>query len=229
MVHYTHILRRSIIMKYYVVLALVSMATAAKLDQVYLPPNVASASGADAGLQTPFGPSESQSFGGQSQSFGGQSQGFGGQSQGLGEQSQRFGGQRFTQENQGSLNFNRQSERYANQAEILKFENELNEDGFRYAYETSDGTKAEQEGRVIPGALPEQGSLLVTGSYSYIGDDGKTYTVTYVADENGFQATGDHLPTPPPVPEAILKSLQLIKSNGIYSSQKSSYDADAGY
>ncbi|CAG4980639.1 unnamed protein product [Colias eurytheme] len=195
-------------MKYYVVLALVSMATAAKLDQVYLPPNVASASGADAGLQTPFGPSESQSFGGQSQ---------------------RFGGQRFTNENRGSLNYNRQSERYANQAEILKFENELNEDGFRYAYETSDGTKAEQEGRVIPGALPEQGSLLVTGSYSYIGDDGKTYTVTYVADENGFQATGDHLPTPPPVPEAILKSLQLIKSNGIYSSQKSSYDADAGY
>ncbi|XP_038211302.1 endocuticle structural glycoprotein SgAbd-2-like [Zerene cesonia] len=194
-------------MKHYIILALASIAAAAKLEKVYLPPDVASASGADAGLQTPFEPSESQSFGGQRQGF---------------------GGQRFTNQDQLSLNYNRQSERYANQAEILRFENEINQDGFRYAYETSDGTKAEQEGRVIPGSLPEQGSLLVTGSYSYVGDDGKTYTVTYVADENGFQATGDHLPTPPPVPEAILKSLQLINSNGIYSSQKSSYDADAG-
>lgn len=32
------------------------------------------------------------------------------------------------------------------QAEILNYENEINEEGYRYAYETSDGTKAEQQG-----------------------------------------------------------------------------------
>lgn len=36
------------------------------------------------------------------------------------------------------------------------------------------------------------------GSYSYKGDDGRTYTINYRADENGFHAEGDHLPTPPP-------------------------------
>ncbi|XP_026738219.1 cuticle protein 2-like, partial [Trichoplusia ni] len=85
-------------------------------------------------------------------------------------------------------------------------------------------------GRVIPGAQPEEGSLQVSGSYSYIGDDGVTYTVTYTADENGYRAEGAHLPTPPPIPEEILKSLQLTdRSQGQYDSNKSSYDADAGY
>lgn len=72
-------------------------------------------------------------------------------------------------------------------------------------------------GRVLPGASPEEGSLQVTGSFSYIGDDGQTYSVSYTADENGYHAEGAHLPTPPPIPEAILKSLQLTgtgKSEG---------------
>lgn len=48
---------------------------------------------------------------------------------------------------------------------------------------------------------------VVEGSYSYIGDDGRTYTVHYVADSNGFRASGDHLPVPPPIPEIIQRYL----------------------
>ncbi|XP_028179283.1 endocuticle structural glycoprotein SgAbd-3-like [Ostrinia furnacalis] len=180
-------------MKYLIILALASVATAAKLDKVYLPPNAQSSGGANAGLQAPFGASGPSSFASSGpQSYSGASA--------------------------------------SSNAEILKYENEINEDGYHYAYETSDGTKAEQEGRVLPGAAPEEGSLKVSGSYSYVGDDGQTYTITYTADENGYHAEGAHLPTPPPIPEAILKSLQL--NDGVrehYDSQKSSYDADAGY
>jgi len=32
------------------------------------------------------------------------------------------------------------------------------------------------------------------GSYSFTGEDGTVYTVNWTADENGFVATGDHLP-----------------------------------
>ena len=41
----------------------------------------------------------------------------------------------------------------------------------------------------------------VTGSYSFTDAEGKTYTINYVADENGYRATGDHLPVAPEVPE----------------------------
>lgn len=46
------------------------------------------------------------------------------------------------------------------------------------------------------------------GGYSYTGDDGQFYKITYTADENGYVPQGDHLPTPPPIPEEILKSLE---------------------
>ncbi|XP_072942635.1 endocuticle structural glycoprotein SgAbd-3-like [Epargyreus clarus] len=177
-------------MKFAILLTVASMASAARLDQVYLPPHSAASGGANAGLQTPFASPA------------------------------RYSDQSFAASDQTNEK---------NHAEILKFENEMNEQGYRYAYESSDGTKAEQEGQIIPGEAPEEGSLQVSGSYSYIGDDGQTYTVTYTAGENGYQASGDHLPTPPPIPEAILKSLQLTASESKYNSQKSSYDADAGY
>ena len=55
----------------------------------------------------------------------------------------------------------------------------------------------DEQGTVVPGSEPETGSLEVQGSYSFVGDDGVTYTVTYTAGENGFVPQGDHLPQAP--------------------------------
>merc|ERR1711911_329773 len=49
------------------------------------------------------------------------------------------------------------------------------------------------------GDKPEEAGTVSKGQFSYP-EGAVTYTITWVADENGFQATGDHLPTPPPMP-----------------------------
>lgn len=83
--------------------------------------------------------------------------------------------------------------------------------------------------------MQEHGSLrgdteTAQGSYSYTAPNGQVITVTYTADENGFHPQGAHLPTPPPVPEAILKSLQQnAASGGSNDGDDGQYRPQGGY
>lgn len=53
----------------------------------------------------------------------------------------------------------------------------------------------------------KQDAVVSRGSYSYVSPEGQTISVQYVADdEGGFQAVGDHLPTPPPIPGNFFQS-----------------------
>ncbi|XP_044751895.1 endocuticle structural glycoprotein SgAbd-2-like isoform X2 [Coccinella septempunctata] len=92
-------------------------------------------------------------------------------------------------------------------ATIISQEYENNGDGsYKYSYETSNGIKAQEDGELKPGG--EEGIQSAVGSFSYTAPDGTEIKLEYTADENGFVPKGDHLPTPPPIPPEILKSLE---------------------
>ena len=69
-------------------------------------------------------------------------------------------------------------------------------DGYQFGYQLSDGTSRQEQAEVIAArSANEEATLRVRGSYSYYNPyDGQTYTITYIADENGFQPTGAHIP-----------------------------------
>ncbi|CAK1553615.1 unnamed protein product [Leptosia nina] len=57
---------------------------------------------------------------------------------------------------------------------------------YSFAWELSDGSKHEEQGQ-LKNQGTENESSVVQGQYSWVGPDGVLYTITYIADENGFQ------------------------------------------
>ena len=78
------------------------------------------------------------------------------------------------------------------------------------SFETGNGIVAEESGFLKNAGNPETEAQVVQGSSSYISPDGQQISLTYVADENGFQPQGAHLPTPPPIPAAIQRALEYL-------------------
>ncbi|XP_074029967.1 endocuticle structural glycoprotein ABD-4 isoform X2 [Leptinotarsa decemlineata] len=98
---------------------------------------------------------------------------------------------------------------------IVKYENVgVNEDGsYQWSYETANGISAQEEGHLKKSNSEEEGTQEVSGSFQYTANDGTPIKLTYTANENGFQPEGEHLPTAPPVPPAIQRSLDFIAAN----------------
>merc|ERR1711909_148401 len=85
---------------------------------------------------------------------------------------------------------------------------------YSFSYETENGIDGSESGvQKQIGDKPEESGTVSQGSYSFP-EDSQRYTVTWVADENGFQAKGDHLPTPPPLPEHVVKMLNDLRAAG---------------
>ncbi|XP_073818593.1 larval cuticle protein 65Ab1-like [Musca autumnalis] len=82
-------------------------------------------------------------------------------------------------------------------AEIITLDSSADDDGYKFVAETSDGTSRHEEGtfKEVMGEHGDERAIVVHGEFSWKDPhDGGVYTVKYVADENGFQPTGEHLP-----------------------------------
>ncbi|XP_069674208.1 endocuticle structural glycoprotein ABD-4-like [Periplaneta americana] len=98
---------------------------------------------------------------------------------------------------------------------IISYNNEgVNFDGsYKWSYETANEIQAQEEGYVKNLGNPEQETQVAQGGYAYTAPDGTRISITYTADENGFVPQGSHLPTPPPIPEAIQRALEYIAAH----------------
>ncbi|ENN76008.1 hypothetical protein D910_08113 [Dendroctonus ponderosae] len=189
-------------------LALLSAVSAAKLDNLqYLPPqgNSIQAPSQQPGLAGPqsgvgqYQPSGQGPFGPHPQ--GPEPSGFLQQPSNqygppAGQGNQHLPGQQQYPEQRSPLN----------DVPIVRLDSENPGDGtYRYAYETGNDIAAQEEGSAQSGWNKAQ------GSYRFVSPEGQNFEISYTADENGYVPQGAHLPTPPPIPEAILKSLEVIR------------------
>lgn len=110
------------------------------------------------------------------------------------------------------------------QVPILRLEDNNNGDGsYNYAYETGNGISAQEQGD----ARGE--GTRAHGGFSYTSPEGEHVQIQYTADENGFQPQGSHIPTPPPIPADIAKSIEqnlAEEARGVVDNGQ--YRADGG-
>lgn len=91
--------------------------------------------------------------------------------------------------------------------EILQQNSEIHEDGsYNHQFQTSDGTSQQESGI---------GGQYASGQSSWYSPEGELIQLSYFADANGYQPQGEHLPTPPPIPEQIVRALEYIRNNPI--------------
>lgn len=96
---------------------------------------------------------------------------------------------------------------------IIVDEKRPHRDGdYHYKYETENKIFGEERG--IPVGNGDEADVAATGYYKYTGPDNIIYTVNYHAGEEGFVAEAIHIPTPPPIPDLILRALKYQRDAG---------------
>ncbi|XP_065163128.1 endocuticle structural glycoprotein SgAbd-2-like [Atheta coriaria] len=100
---------------------------------------------------------------------------------------------------------------------ILSQNAEVNFDGsYQHNFEAGNGISAQEQGVLKNAGQKDAEAEEVQGAFKYTAPDGTPISISYVANENGFQPQGAHLPvapTPPPIPAAIARALDWIAAH----------------
>lgn len=81
----------------------------------------------------------------------------------------------------------------------------LGDGAYRYDYQTSNGIQVNENG---------VGGQLSQGQAQWTDPAGIPVGFSWIADGlGGYRAAGTHIPTPPPIPQAILKALDWIRTH----------------
>lgn len=86
----------------------------------------------------------------------------------------------------------------------------VNPDGsYHNVWESENGIKVQEEGTVK--VIGENTVVqTVNGNVAYTDNNNNRFLLSFTADENGYRPVGEHLPTPPPIPFAIVRALKYI-------------------
>lgn len=94
---------------------------------------------------------------------------------------------------------------------ILRQAQDISPEGsYSYQYETENGIAVAESGSPQPVGPKGEAAVVSQGQYQYTAPDGTPIAISYVADENGFHASGAHLPVAPPVPAQIQRAVDYI-------------------
>ncbi|XP_060651812.1 larval cuticle protein 1-like [Drosophila nasuta] len=101
--------------------------------------------------------------------------------------------------------------------EVIHRSEDVRADGFESKLELTNSINEQRSG-------DEHGNI--KGSFSYVAPGGEHVVINYVADENGYQPSGDVLPTPPPIPVEIQRALEWIAAHPHVEKEESDEDDD---
>ncbi|XP_076235995.1 cuticular protein 18 [Calliopsis andreniformis] len=86
-----------------------------------------------------------------------------------------------------------------------------NPDGsYNFNFETANGIQAQEVGYLKYAGTPGAEAREAQGSYTYTAPNGEVVQVSYVANENGYQPQGSHIP---PIPPQIIRALEYIAAH----------------
>ncbi|XP_037069299.1 endocuticle structural glycoprotein SgAbd-1-like [Pollicipes pollicipes] len=71
---------------------------------------------------------------------------------------------------------------------------------YEFSYTSEDGIERSESGAPLPDSGYSEGGYSQQGSVKYLSPEGTPIELSFVANADGFVATGDHLPTPVPNP-----------------------------